>query len=189
MDVIEAASGLEAIEQLAVAPVKLMVLDLNMPDMHGLEVLGFVRANQKFQQHPGHRADDARRRRSRAAAMQAGATRYLTKPFTPQALLTEARERARVAPFRVRDERLPRQLPRRLLRRGRGASRGHPPRAAHRSSSRSASRDRMRRISRSCFAASIRSRALPAWSTIAKPKRWRTSSKATCARFAKAKRC
>ena len=52
MEVIEAASGLEAIEQLAVAPVHLMVLDLNMPDMHGLEVLGFVRANQKFQQLP-----------------------------------------------------------------------------------------------------------------------------------------
>ena len=63
-----------------------MVLDLNMPDMHGLEVLGFVRANQKFQQLPVlvlTTRDDAV---SRTAAMQAGATCYLTKPFTPQAL-------------------------------------------------------------------------------------------------------
>jgi two-component system, chemotaxis family, chemotaxis protein CheY len=92
MDVIEAGSGLEAIEQLAVAPVSLMVLDLNMPDMHGLEVLGFVRANQKFHNIPiivlTTRGDDA----SRDAARHAGATRYLTKPFTPQALLSEARE-------------------------------------------------------------------------------------------------
>ena len=91
MDTIEAASGLEAIEQLAVAPVQLMVLDLNMPDMHGLEVLGFIRANTKFQLLPvivlTTRGDDA----SRVAAMQAGATRYLTKPFTPNALLAEAR--------------------------------------------------------------------------------------------------
>ena len=90
-DVIEAASGLEAIEQLALGPIQFMVLDLNMPDMHGLEVLGFIRANQKFQQLPviilTTRDDDA----SRTAAMQAGATSYLTKPFTPQALLAAAR--------------------------------------------------------------------------------------------------
>lgn len=92
METIEAGSGLEAIEQLAVAPIELMVLDLNMPDMHGLEVLGFVRSNQKFHQLPvivlTTRSDDD----SRAAAMQAGATRYLTKPFTPIALLDDARE-------------------------------------------------------------------------------------------------
>jgi two-component system, chemotaxis family, chemotaxis protein CheY len=91
LEFIEAASGLEAIEQLAVGTIHLMVLDLNMPDMHGLEVLGFVRATQNFQQLPvivlTTRNDDA----SREAALQAGATRYLTKPFTPQALLQEAR--------------------------------------------------------------------------------------------------
>ena len=88
---IEASSGLEAIEQLALGSIQLMVLDLNMPDMHGLEVLGFVRANQKFQQLPiivlTTRDDPS----SRTAAMQAGATHYMTKPFTPQALLAEAR--------------------------------------------------------------------------------------------------
>ena len=91
MDFIEAASGLEAIEQLAVAPVQLMVLDLNMPDMHGLEVLGFVRANQKFHQLPVivlTTRDDAA---SRSAAIETGATAYLTKPFSPQVLLNEAR--------------------------------------------------------------------------------------------------
>jgi two-component system, chemotaxis family, chemotaxis protein CheY len=89
--VIEAASGLEAIEQLALGPIEFMVLDLNMPDMHGIEVLGFIRANQKFQQLPvivlTTRDDGA----SRTAAMQAGATAYLTKPFTPDALLAAAR--------------------------------------------------------------------------------------------------
>jgi two-component system, chemotaxis family, chemotaxis protein CheY len=91
VDFIEAGSGLEAIEQLALGTIQLMVLDLNMPDMHGLEVLGFVRANQKFQQLPiivlTTRDDPS----SRTAAMHAGATRYMTKPFTPQALVAEAR--------------------------------------------------------------------------------------------------
>ena len=92
METVEAASGLEAIERLAVAPINLMVLDLNMPDMHGLEVLGFVRANQKFHNIPIivlTTRDDAA---SRDAAALAGATRYLTKPFTPETLLAEARQ-------------------------------------------------------------------------------------------------
>jgi len=90
-DFIEAASGLEAIEQMGLGEVQCMVLDLNMPDMHGVEVLGFVRSNQKFQKLPvvvlTTRDDEA----SRTAAMRAGATRYLTKPFTPQSLLNEVR--------------------------------------------------------------------------------------------------
>jgi two-component system chemotaxis response regulator CheY len=90
-DFIEAASGLEAIEQLGLGEIQCMVLDLNMPDMHGVEVLGFVRSNQKFQKLPvvvlTTRDDEA----SRTAAMRAGATRYLTKPFKPQGLLAEVR--------------------------------------------------------------------------------------------------
>ena len=91
LDFVDAASGLEAIEQLAINPFQLIVLDLNMPDMHGLEVLGFVRANRKFLQLPvivlTTRGDES----SREAAMKAGATRYLTKPFSPHALLEEVR--------------------------------------------------------------------------------------------------
>ena len=89
---VEASSGLEAIERLALGPIELMVLDLNMPDMHGLEVLGFVRANRKFQQLPVlvlTTRDDAA---SRTAAMQAGATAYMTKPFAPGTLATKAQE-------------------------------------------------------------------------------------------------
>lgn len=87
----EAASGLEAIERLALGPVALMVLDLNMPDMHGLEVLKFVRAQHAFRQLPvivlTTRGDEP----SRAAALAAGASLYLTKPFTPHALAGQAR--------------------------------------------------------------------------------------------------
>ncbi len=88
----EAASGLEAIERLSLHATGLMVLDLNMPDMHGVEVLQFVRAHQKFRDVPiivlTTRGDDA----SRAAAVQAGATVYMTKPFVPEALADEARK-------------------------------------------------------------------------------------------------
>ena len=91
-ELVEAASGLEAIERLAMGTVGLMVLDLNMPDMHGLEVLGFVRGHQKYRHVPiivlTTRGDAA----SRTAALQAGATAFLTKPFAPDTLASRARE-------------------------------------------------------------------------------------------------
>src|SRR5215218_8431170 len=80
---LEPGSGLEAIERLAVGSVSLIVLDLNMPDMHGLEVLNFVRSHQKYRLVPiivlTTRSDEG----SRSAALAAGASVYLTKPFTP----------------------------------------------------------------------------------------------------------
>ena len=86
LEFLEAATGLEAIEQLAVAGVQLIVLDLNMPDMHGIDVLKFVRRHQQYKDMPvvvlTTRGDDS----SREAAEQAGATRYVTKPFAPQLL-------------------------------------------------------------------------------------------------------
>ncbi len=82
----EAASGLDALEQLALGPAALMVLDLNMPDMHGLEVLKFVRSHPAFRDLPvvvlTTRGDAA----SRTAAIDAGASLYVTKPFVPATL-------------------------------------------------------------------------------------------------------
>ena len=87
----EAGNGLEAIEKLATDHIDLVILDLNMPDMHGLEVVAFMRKHATFGQVPiivlTTRGDDD----SRAAAVAAGATHYLTKPFDPAALADIAR--------------------------------------------------------------------------------------------------
>ena len=88
----EAATGLEAIEQLSLGPIDLMIVDLNMPDMHGLEVLQFVHGHPSFAAIPiiilTTRGDEE----SRSAAMSGGASLYLTKPFEPTALATAVRE-------------------------------------------------------------------------------------------------
>lgn len=87
----QAGSGLEAIERLAIAPVDLVVLDLNMPDVHGLEVLRFVRTHDRFHDLPvvilTTRGDEA----SREAAIQEGASLYMTKPFVPTSFAPEIR--------------------------------------------------------------------------------------------------
>jgi two-component system chemotaxis response regulator CheY len=89
---VEAGNGLEAIEQIALGPVALIILDLNMPDMHGVDVLKFVRRHHGCRDVPvivlTTRGDEA----SRETAMTAGATQYLTKPFVPHVLLSSARD-------------------------------------------------------------------------------------------------
>jgi two-component system, chemotaxis family, chemotaxis protein CheY len=94
----EANSGLQAIEQLALAPIRLIVLDLNMPDMHGLEVLEFVRNHQAYRAIPvivlTTRGDEA----SRAAVEEAGGSVYLTKPFQPAELVQHVTELLQVEP-------------------------------------------------------------------------------------------
>ena len=86
-----AASGLEAIEKLSLEPFHLVVLDLNMPDIGGIEVVEFIRSQDKLRSLPviivTTRGDEA----SKAQALAAGANRFMTKPFTPDAILGEVR--------------------------------------------------------------------------------------------------
>jgi len=86
-----AGSGLEAIERLALAAFDMMVLDLNMPDVGGIEVVEFVRAQDRLRELPilivTTRGDEV----SRAQVLRAGASGFLAKPFAPAELLDEAR--------------------------------------------------------------------------------------------------
>lgn len=86
-----AGSGLEAIEKLSLKEFHLVVLDLNMPDIGGIEVLEFVRNQDQLRKLPimvvTTRGDEG----SRERALAAGADRFLTKPFAPEAILAEAR--------------------------------------------------------------------------------------------------
>ena len=85
----QANSGLEAIESLSLRPYDLLLLDLNMPDIGGIEVVQFVRSQDKLSQIPiivvTTRGDEV----SRELALQAGATKFLTKPFSPEVIQAE----------------------------------------------------------------------------------------------------
>jgi two-component system, chemotaxis family, chemotaxis protein CheY len=87
----QAGSGLEAIERLSLAAYDAMVLDLNMPDIGGFEVIEFVRGQDKLKQLPilvvTTRGDEG----SRSKSLALGATSFMTKPFAPEALLEAVR--------------------------------------------------------------------------------------------------
>ena len=86
-----AGTGLEAIERLALAGFDLVVLDLNMPDVGGVEVIEFVRSQDQLRTLPilivTTRGDDESKRR----VFEAGATSFLPKPFAPLQILDEVR--------------------------------------------------------------------------------------------------
>jgi two-component system, chemotaxis family, chemotaxis protein CheY len=89
---VEAGNGLEAIEQLALNEFAAMTLDLNMPDVHGLEVLTYMRKaglEGQVQVLVLTTRDDIE---TLQTAQSLGAARYLTKPFTPDQLLSTMRE-------------------------------------------------------------------------------------------------
>ena len=88
----EAMSGLQAIETLAITTVHLVLLDLNMPDMHGLDVLRFIRSHDRYRDLPVMVLTTRGDVTSREAALQAGAAAYMTKPFLPSALASSVRE-------------------------------------------------------------------------------------------------
>ena len=87
----QAQSGLEALERISLKSFDVVVLDLNMPDIGGYEVIEFIRGQDKLRQLPilvvTTRGDDS----SRSRALGAGATSFMTKPFSPAALLGEVR--------------------------------------------------------------------------------------------------
>jgi two-component system, chemotaxis family, chemotaxis protein CheY len=90
--IVEAASGLEALERISLGPVDLVLLDMNMPDMHGLEVLRFLRAQPTLKSVPvvilTTKQDDT----TRNDCLSAGASLFLTKPFDPKVLAQHARD-------------------------------------------------------------------------------------------------
>lgn len=88
----EASNGLEAIEQLALLQVKLVILDLNMPDMHGLEVVSFMRSHKQYQATPIIILTTRNDNESRDIALAKGASAYMTKPFLPNVLAAQVVE-------------------------------------------------------------------------------------------------
>jgi two-component system chemotaxis response regulator CheY len=91
LEFVHAASGLEAIERLSLSGFDLVFLDLNMPDIGGFEVVEFVRSQDTLKDLPiivvTTRGDDA----SRTRALKTGASRFMTKPFSPEMVVAELR--------------------------------------------------------------------------------------------------
>jgi two-component system, chemotaxis family, chemotaxis protein CheY len=81
--VIEAPTGYEALRRLPREAVNLVVTDINMPDINGLELLSFIRKNRNFDAVPVLVVTTEGSERDREKALALGADAYLVKPFEP----------------------------------------------------------------------------------------------------------
>jgi two-component system chemotaxis response regulator CheY len=81
-EVLEAASGFEALRLLPSRPVDLIVTDINMPDINGLELISFVRANPNYRRIPVVIITTENSAEDRKRGLDLGASDYLVKPFS-----------------------------------------------------------------------------------------------------------
>ena len=90
--VTEAESGFEALRLLPRESFDLIVTDINMPDINGLELVSFVRNNTAYREIPLVIVSTEGSERDRDKGVGLGADAYLVKPFEPESLRDVARE-------------------------------------------------------------------------------------------------
>ncbi|HNR50532.1 MAG: hypothetical protein BWZ01_01110 [Deltaproteobacteria bacterium ADurb.BinA179] len=85
---IEACDGFDALEKLALNPdIRLVISDLNMPNMDGIELIGNIRQNPQYRDLPIIMLTTEASIDNRKIAFDAGANLYLVKPSPAHIIL------------------------------------------------------------------------------------------------------
>lgn len=85
-DILEAANGFEALRILPREKVDLVLTDINMPDINGLELVSFIRNSPHYKTTPLIIISTEGSERDREKGLSLGADAYLVKPFSPEEL-------------------------------------------------------------------------------------------------------
>ena len=86
LNLFEAEDGLVAMEQLKEHPIDIMLLDWNMPNMNGEEVVDAVRANKEWNKTRIVMATTEGGKASVLKMIKKGANGYMVKPFSEEAI-------------------------------------------------------------------------------------------------------
>lgn len=84
--IVEASSGFEALRLLPRDHVDLILTDVNMPDINGLELISYLRANPNYKNIPVFIISTEGSAKDIEKGKQLGADEYLVKPFSPATL-------------------------------------------------------------------------------------------------------
>ncbi len=78
---VEASSGFDALKLLPTQEFDLIITDINMPDINGLEFINFMKSNPKYKDLPLIIVSTERSEEDKKRGMALGAKAYITKPF------------------------------------------------------------------------------------------------------------
>ena len=78
---IEAGSGFDALKLLPTQEFNLVITDVNMPDINGLELINFIKNNSRYRHIPLIIVSTERSDEDKKRGMALGAVAYITKPF------------------------------------------------------------------------------------------------------------
>ncbi len=82
-EIVEAASGFEALRLLPRWKFDLIITDINMPDINGLELISYVKNNPNYQAIPLFIVSTESSEKDMEKGLALGASEYLVKPFDP----------------------------------------------------------------------------------------------------------
>jgi two-component system chemotaxis response regulator CheY len=87
VEVICAINGFDALKVLPKFRFALIITDINMPDINGLELINFVKKNPNYRDTPLFVVTTEGREQDRARGLALGASEYVLKPFVPESLV------------------------------------------------------------------------------------------------------
>ena len=86
VEVVEAPSGFDAMRLIPRSDYDLVITDINMPDINGLELIRFLRDSERQRSVAILIISTQSSERDRERGLALGADLFLAKPFTPEAL-------------------------------------------------------------------------------------------------------
>jgi len=86
--VAEAGNGFEALKTLPAQPLDLIITDINMPDINGLELIGYVKSNPAYSTIPLIIVSTEKSEEDKKRGLSLGASGYVVKPFRKEDLMS-----------------------------------------------------------------------------------------------------
>jgi two-component system, chemotaxis family, chemotaxis protein CheY len=80
---LQAANGFEALKTLPQQQIDIILTDINMPDINGLELISFLKNHPEYRKIPVIIISTEKSESDRQRGLDLGADHYLTKPFQP----------------------------------------------------------------------------------------------------------
>ncbi len=86
-DIVEAVDGLDALDKMKAATVDMVLTDLHMPNMNGIDLIKQIRSNPDCKFIPIIFLTTESKAEKKQEGKSAGATGWIVKPFKPEQLI------------------------------------------------------------------------------------------------------